>query len=140
MRKIFTWVLWIVLILAVIGVGYFAYTRLFNNEEEPAAEMVTLVCNRECADRGQCGTAQGDDERSVILAGKDGPVVAPRQHDVFFPSGTNAEVKNSMDVTLVEGENGEPFQHKFSRVEWVNPMGDIAETGWVAEWCVERNE
>lgn len=140
MRKLLTWGLWIILILAVIGVSYYAWTRLINPPEDPGPELVTLVCNKECAGRGQCGTAQGDDERPVVLGGKDGPIVAPKQHDVFFPSGSSVVVKSSMEATVVEGETGEPFQHTFSRVEWVNPMGDIAETGWVAEWCIERDE
>jgi hypothetical protein len=138
MRKILTWALWIFLILAVIAVAYFAWTRLISPPDEPAPEIVTLVCSNECAGRGQCGTAQGDGEKPVVLAGKDGPVVEPNQHDVFFISGSSVEVKDSMEVMLVEVEGGENFPQTFSRVEWVNPMGDIVQTGWVAEWCIER--
>ena len=139
MRKFFTWALWIFLILAVIGVAYYAWTRLRNDPEEPAPEIVILVCSNECSERGQCGDAQGDDDKPVVLGGKDGPVVEPKQHDVFFLSGSSVEVKNSMEVMLEEVDSHEKFPHTFSRVEWVNPMGDITETGWVAEWCIERN-
>jgi hypothetical protein len=138
MRKFLTWGLWIILILAIIGIAYYAWTRLFNQPEEAAPEIVTLVCNKECADRGQCGTAQADSERTVVLGGKDGPVVEAEKHDVFFFSESSVEVKESMEVRLAEVEGGEEFSQTFSRVEWLNPMGDITETGWVAEWCIER--
>jgi hypothetical protein len=138
MRKLLTWALWIILILAIIGVAYYAWTRLFNPPEETAPEIVTLVCNKECADRGQCGTAQGDDDRLLVLGGKDGPIVEANQHDVFFISESTVEVKESMEVMLSEVEGEEAFSQTFSRVEWLNPMGDITETGWVAGWCIER--
>ncbi len=79
------------------------------------------------------------DERQlpVVLGGKDSPIVEPKQHDVFFLSGTGVEIKGNMEATLKE-ENGREFQETFSRIEFVNPIGDIAETGWVAEWCIER--
>lgn len=138
MRKILTWGLWIALILAVIGVAYWAWRNLINTPDEPAPEIVTLVCSRECAERGQCGTAQGDNQAPVVLGGKDGPIVEPKQHDVFFISESSVEVKGKMEVTLVEREGEVEIKHTFSRVEWVNPMGDVVETGWVAEWCIER--
>lgn len=137
MRRILTWALWITLILIVIGVGYYAWQYLSDDSEPPAGEQVIMVCGTECSERGQCGTAQGEYDAPVVLGGKDGPVVEPRQHDVFFLAGTAVEIKDSMEATLVDTD-GREFQQTFSRVEFVNPMGDIAETGWVAEWCIER--
>jgi len=138
MRKFLVWGLWIILILAIIGIAYFAWTKLFNQPEEEVPDIATLVCNQECADRGQCGTAQGDGNKIVVLGGKDSPVVEAQKHDVFFLSGSTVEVKSSMEVTLAEVEGGGEFSQTFSRVEWLNPMGDITETGWVADWCIER--
>ena len=138
MRKLFTWALWIIGILLIVGIAYFAWTRLFNTPEEPVPEFVTLVCSQDCADRGQCGTTQGENEAVVVLGGKDGPVVEPDRHDVLFLAGATVEVKGSMEVDLAQVEGGEGFPQTFSRVEWLNPMGDITETGWVAEWCIER--
>lgn len=137
MRRILTWALWLFLILAVIAVAYYAWQYLAGDSEPPAGEQVILTCNTECADRGQCGTAQGEQEAPVVLGGTEGPVVEPKQHDVFFLAGTSVEIKQSMEATLIDTE-GREFQHTFSRVEFVNPLGDIAATGWVAEWCIER--
>ncbi len=137
MRKILTWALWLLLILAVIGVGYFAWQYLSGGSEPPVGEQVVLVCSTECAGRGQCGTSMGEPELPVVLGGKDGPVVEPQQHDVFFLANSSVEIKQSMEVML-KAEDGREFEHSFSRVQFVNPIGDIAETGWVAEWCIER--
>lgn len=137
MRRILTWALWIILILAVIGVAYYAWRYLSEDSEPPVGEQVILVCGTVCSERGQCGTAQGEHEAPVVLGGKDGPVVEPEQHDVFFLAGTSVTIKQSMEATLIDSD-GREFQHTFSRVEFVNPIGDIAETGWVAEWCIER--
>jgi hypothetical protein len=128
--------MWIILILVVIGIAFAAW-RYLAGSEPPAGELVILVCSTECAERGQCGTLEGENKAPVVLGGANGPVVEPEQHDVFFLAGTSAEIKENMEVTLVE-EGGREFQHTFSRIEFVNPLGDIAETGWVADWCIER--
>lgn len=136
MRRLLTWGLWIVLIAAVIGVGYAAW-RYLANDPPPTGEQVIVTCSTECAERGQCGTTMDERQLPVVLGGKDGPIVEPKQHDVFFLSGTAVEIKDNMEATL-KAENGREFQETFSRIEFVNPIGDIAETGWVAEWCIER--
>jgi hypothetical protein len=137
MRRLLTWALWIILILAVLGVAYAAWRFFTADSQPPAGEVVTAVCSKECAQRGQCGTTVEEPEAPVVLGGKDGPVVEPHQHNVFFPSGSSVEVKENMKVALKE-EDGREFEHKFSRVEFRNPIGDIAQTGWIPEWCIER--
>jgi uncharacterized low-complexity protein len=136
MRRILTWALWVLIIVAVIGAAYFAWQYLSQDEtQEP--EQVTLVCSQECAERGQCGEAQGGNDAAVVLGGKDAPAVEANQHDVVFLAGSRANVQSSMEATLIDND-GREFTQSFSRVEALNPMGDIAETGWVAEWCIER--
>ncbi len=137
MRRILTWALWIILILAVIGVAFAAWRYLTGGSDPPAGEQVIMVCSNDCAERGQCGTTTGEPDILVVLGGKDSPVVEPEQHDIFFPAGASVEIKESMQVTLQE-QDGRQFDQTFSRVEFRNPIGDIAEIGWVAEWCVER--
>lgn len=136
MRRILTWALWLILIVGIGAVAYFAW-QYFTGDEQPENEQVILVCSEECAERGQCGTSQGEIEAPVVLGGRNGPVVEPQQHDAAFLAGTSAELKESAEVTLVE-DGGREFKQTFSRIEFVNPMGDIAESGWVADWCIER--
>ena len=104
MRRILTWALWIFLILAVIGVAYYAWRYLSEDSEPPVGEQVILVCGTECSERGQCGTAQGEHEAPVVLGGKDSPVVEPEQHDVFFLAGTSVTIKQSMEATLINSD------------------------------------
>lgn len=138
MRKILTWILWLILFAAVIAAGYFAWRFLTGgSSEEPAPEPVTVVCSPRCAESGQCGTTVEEPELQVVLGGKDGPVVEPQQHDVLFIAGSTVEIRNSMDVTLIDQE-GKEFTAPFYRVEFRNAMGDIAETGWVPKWCTEE--
>ena len=136
MRRIITWVIWIIVIAAIIGAAYFAW-QYFSGDESEEPVPVTLVCSQECADRGQCGEAQSGNDAVVVLGGKDGPAVEANQHDVVFLAGSAATVRSSMEVTLLDSD-GREFKETFSRVEALNPMGDIAETGWVADWCIER--
>jgi hypothetical protein len=137
MRKLLTWGLWLILILAVIGVGYYAWRYLAGGSQPPVPEPVIAVCSTECAERGQCGTTVESPEAPVVLGGLDGPVVEPQQHDVFFVAGSTVEIKAEVQVDLVDSD-GREFKHKFSRVEFRNPTGDIVQTGWIPEWCIER--
>lgn len=137
MRRLLTWALWLIVIAVVVAVGYFAWQYFTGGTEEPVGETVTLTCSTECAERAQCGTTMGDVEAPVILGGKDGPVVAANQHDVFFPSGATVEIRENMEVELKDVD-GREFTQNFSRVQFTNPIGDIVETGWIPEWCIER--
>jgi hypothetical protein len=136
MRRILTWALWLLLIVAVIGAGI-AVWRYLSNDAPPAGEQVIISCSQECADRAQCGTTTGEQEVRVVLGGKNSPTVEANGHDVFFLHGTSVEIKERMEVTLKDAD-GEEFTHTFDRVEFRNAIGDIAETGWIPEWCIER--
>lgn len=136
MRKLLVWGLWI-LFAAIVAAGAFFAWRTLRGQEAPAAgTAVILVCNQTCADRAQCGTTMQSPEVPVILAGSNAPAVEPDQHDLFFPNRAQAEVRETMTVTLEEGD-GTRFDHPFSRVEYRNPLNDIV-SGWVPDWCIER--
>jgi hypothetical protein len=137
MRKLLTWALWLILILAVIGVGYFAWRYFTGGDEPPVGEQVNVTCSKECAERAQCGTLVGGDESPVVLGNQNSPTVAAQAHDAFFPSGASVEIRDAMDVTLKDVD-GREFKQTFSRVRLLNPIGDIAETAWIPDWCIER--
>lgn len=136
MRKLLVYGLWIVVALAIIGGGIYAWRTLRGEDEVPAGTAVTLTCSEVCAAHGQCGTTMQSPNIPVILAGSGFPVVEPGQHDLFFPDRSPAEVRETVIVTLVDVEN-QPFEHPFTRIEFRNPMND-AVTGWVPEWCIEQ--
>ncbi len=136
MRKILTWALWIILILILAAVVYFVWTRFFANDEEAAGGTVELVCNTECANRGQCGTTVNDPQVQVVLGGLDSPTVDPAMHDVFIISGAVVEVRETW-TGEVEQANGRRFNETFSRVEFRNNFGDIAKRGWFPDWCIQ---
>lgn len=137
MRKIFTWVLWIILILILAAVVYFVWTRFFvNNDEEAAGGTVELVCSSECANRGQCGTTVNDPQIQVVLGGLDSPIIDAGMQNVFIISGAVVEVKETW-TGEVEQVNGRRFNEQFSRVEFRNSFGDIQKTGWFPDWCIQ---
>ncbi|MFN2137074.1 MAG: hypothetical protein ACK2UK_14030 [Candidatus Promineifilaceae bacterium] len=137
MRRILTWALWLIVLAGIVAAGYFAWRYFSGSEEETAGEQVIVTCSTECAERAQCGTTMGDEETLVVLGGEDGPVVAANQHDMYFQSGVTVEVKDSMEVELRDTD-GRTFSSNFSRVQLTNPIGDIVDTGWIPEWCIER--
>lgn len=136
MRKFLVYGLWILVALAIIGGGIFAWRTLRGQEEAAPGTAVVLTCNELCAAHGQCGTTMQSPNIPVILAGSNFPVVEPGQHDLFFPNGSQAEVRETIIVTLADVESV-PFEHPFARVEFRNPMNDVV-TGWVPEWCIEQ--
>lgn len=139
MRRILTWILWILLIVALAAVVYFVWTQFFGggDDEEVVGTVVVLECNSECADRGQCGRTVGAPQVAVVLGGLDGPVVAPEQFDRFIVAGASVEVKETRSEKM-EQANGKQFDQQFSRVEFRNSIGDIQKTGWFADWCIQH--
>ncbi len=137
MRRIISWLLWILLIVAIAAVVYFVWTQFFGNgAEEAVGSTAVLACTNECAARGQCGTTVESPKVEVVLGGLDGPVVEPQQHDRFIPAGATVEIKETRSEKL-EQINGRQFDETFSRVEWRNTIGDIQKTGWFANWCIQ---
>jgi hypothetical protein len=138
MRRIFTWALWILLIVALGAVIYFVWTQVItDDEEELVGSSVKLVCSSACRDRGQCGRTLESPQLEVVLGGLDGPAVEANTHDRFIPAGATVEIRETRTERL-EQINGRQFDENFSRVEWRNNIGDIQKTGWFADWCIEQ--
>ena len=138
MRRILTWLLWILLIVAAAAVIYFLITRIFGGDDEEAVgSSVRLECTSACADHGQCGTSVESPKVEVVLGGLDAPIVEPQKHDRYIPSGAVVEVKETRTEKL-EQLNGRQYDQTFSRVEWRNTIGDIQKTGWFADWCIQN--
>lgn len=140
MRKILTYVFWIILIIGLFALGYAAYRYFFASEDQASLPtQVFLECSTDCRDRGQCGVTEDDEAVQVILGAADGPAVEPDSHDRYFVEGTAVEVL-ATQMRELEQVDGFRFEHKFSNVEERNAFGDIVRTGWVADWCVRYAE
>ncbi len=136
MRKFLVWGLWILVGLAIAGVAYYAYRTFTGGRGATAGTAVVLTCNEVCAERAQCGTTIESPRIPVILGGRAYPVVGPDQHDVYFPNGAAAEIRESMQVTL-EDVDGRVFEHPFSYIDYIDTNSAIV-SGWVPDWCIER--
>ena len=137
MRRILTWLLWILLIVALGAVVYFVWTQLFgSDDEEVVGSSVILECTPACTEHGQCGTTEESPKVKVVLGGLDAPAVEPQTHDRFIPAGVTVEIKETRTEKL-EQVNGRQYDQEFSRVEWRNTIGDIQKTGWFADWCIK---
>ena len=138
MRRILTWILWALLVVALGAVVYFVWTQFFGgNEQEAVGSNVKLVCSADCRSYGQCGTTVELPGIEVVLGGLDAPIAAANEHNQFIPAGAIVEVRETRSEKL-EQVNGRQFDLNFFRVEWRNSIGDIQKTGWFAEWCVEN--
>jgi hypothetical protein len=138
MRRILTWALWILLILALAAVIYFVWTQFFGGGDEKAiGSFVILECTSACTQHGQCGTTEESPKVPVVLGGVDAPVVEPLKQDRFIPAGVTVEVKETRTERL-EQVNGRQYDQDFSRVEWRNAIGDVQKTGWFADWCISN--
>ena len=138
MRRILTWILWLLLFVALAAVVYFVWTQFFGGDDgETIGTSVVLECTSECAERGQCGLTQDAPQVTVVLGGLDNPIVEPQQHNRFIVSGATVEVKEIRSEKL-EQANGRQFDQQFSRVEFRNSIGDIQKTGWFADWCIRN--
>jgi hypothetical protein len=138
MRRILTWILWIILIVALAAVIYFVWVQFFGSDDEEAVgSLVILECTSACTEHGQCGTTQESPKVQVVLGGIDEPVVEPLMHDRFILAGVTVEIKEARSEKL-EQVNGRQYDQGFSRVEWRNSIGDVQKTGWIADWCISN--
>ena len=138
MRRILTWALWILLVVALAAVIYFVWTQFFGGDDEDAVgSSVVLVCPNDCQDYGQCGTTVDSPQVQVVLGGLDAPAAEANTHDQFIPAGVTVEIRETRSERL-EQANGRQFNQDFHRVEWRNSIGDVQKTGWFADWCVEQ--
>jgi len=137
MSRIFTWLLWGLLILVLAAVIYFVWLQFFGTDEEVIGSSVILECTSACTEHGQCGTFEETPNVQVVLGGVDAPVVEPHKHDSYILAGVTAEIKEARTEKL-EQVNGRQYDQEFSRVEWRNAIGDIQKTGWFADWCISN--
>lgn len=136
MRRVLTWLLWILLVVILAAVIYFVWTQFISGgNEEVVGNSVVLDCTTACRDHGQCGTTVGPPEVEVVLGGLDQPAVSAETHNRFIPVGVMVEIKETRSEQL-EQANGRQFEQGFSRVEWRNTIGDVQKTGWFADWCL----
>jgi hypothetical protein len=122
----------ILLILATLAITAACRNRAASFSINETAQT---VCNKTCAERGQCGTLI--DGRRVILANLIGPAVS--MHDRFFEEGTVVLVTDVSQRELIDARDGAPlyqeatpFPHLFYQVT----AGE--KTAWVSEWCLGR--
>jgi hypothetical protein len=94
----------------------------------PAVTLVTLVCNDECADRGQCGRLA--DGRYVVLAHPDQPAV--RDHQLLFAADSTAALVATNVQTVQVIATGEQFDQPFYQLT----RPEDGRSAWVAGWCV----
>ena len=135
MRRLLTYALWVILILAAIAVVIFVWRRFSGGDEDPIGGTVQLECTNDCAAYGQCGSLVDDPGVQVVLGGLESPKVDPGSHNTFFPNLVTVEVRETRNETI-EQVNGRQFEQKFTRIEQRNNFGDVIGTGWVADWCI----
>jgi hypothetical protein len=87
-----------------------------------------LICNEECAARGQCGVLLSNDQ-SVILGNPEQPAVS--DHKMLFPADATLPIIRSQDVLLQEPVTGNEFTQPFYMI-----AHEDGRSGWVAGWCV----
>jgi hypothetical protein len=85
-----------------------------------------LVCSRDCADRGQCGTAE---QGKMVLLSSAGPATAG--HNMAIADGTNVSIVLEQQTTVIRVATGEPENASFYQVN-IPERGQ----GWAAGWCV----
>jgi len=136
MRRLLTYALWFVVIVAAIAIIIFIWRRLTVDNQDTVGGTVQLECNDACADYGQCGTLVDEPAVTVVLGGLESPKVDAGSQDVFFPNMVTVEIRETREETLEQLSTGRQFQVKFSRIEQRNNFGDVVGTGWVPDWCV----
>lgn len=140
MGRILTWAVFIILGIGGIIALYFLITWLRGGRdvtETPVGEEVTLVCSAECANRGHCGTLQDGLETAVVLGGRERPIVAVEQQNVFFNENTTVSVA-AREQRQVQEPQGDPWDATFFLVEQRNDNNEVVKNGWVPAWCARR--
>ena len=99
-----------------------------ENPDAPVEQQGSLVCNEECAARGQCGkTLNGN--QSVILGNPDFPAV--QAHQMTFPADVTLPIVGVKDEIVRVTATGEQFSQSFFLIRRADER-----VGWVAGWCV----
>ena len=96
-----------------------------GSESSLVGEAV-LVCGRDCADRGQCGTAE---QGAMVLLSSAGP--ATTGHNMAIPDGTNVSIVLEQPQEVIRVATQEIELATFYQVN-IPGRG----LGWTAGWCV----
>lgn len=88
----------------------------------------SLICSKECAQRGQCGETESG---KVILLNTAGP--ATSGHDRLSPENTQVVIIDFRQETLTQVADGQQLQVYYYLVV---PPDHPA--GWAAGWCVTQ--
>lgn len=88
--------------------------------------QATLTCSQECADRGQCGTA---DPGEMVLLNSPEPAVS--NHSMAISEGTVVTIDHAETRQVLQISNSESLVVDFYLV-------NIPERGfgWTAGWCI----
>ena len=85
-----------------------------------------VVCSQECAERGQCGSA---DQGKMVLLNASGP--ATSEHNMAIAEGSPVLIDHEESRPAIQVSNNEPMTIIFYLVN-VPERGP----GWVAGWCL----
>jgi hypothetical protein len=109
---------------SLIGRGGSSTLRL--GTEADLVDQATLVCSRQCEERGQCGSSEAG---QMVLLSSVTPVVTG--HDVASVTDTTVTVLWQQVETVMEISSSRTIEVPFYLVE-VPGRGPA----WVAGWCV----
>jgi hypothetical protein len=99
-----------------------------ENPDAPSQQQGQLICNEECAARGQCGTLLSNDQ-PVILGNPEQPAVSA--HQMSFPADTTVAIVGTKDELVRELATGNEFPQTFFMI-----TREDGRSGWVAGWCL----
>jgi len=97
-------------------------------EESAPQQQGTLVCNEECAAKGQCGTNISSDQ-PVILGHSEYPSL--QDHQMTFQAEYTLPIIDTKEEVIQVLSTGEQFPHTFFLLQRADQQ-----TGWVAGWCL----
>ena len=136
MKRILKWIGIIVIIAVIVALVVMAF-RTFGGDGNSleVGTPVLLECNKECADRGLCGTRLADGQK-VVLGSSSGPSVISSTLDIYFSNDlmTTIAEKRLAKVRQADGAEGDM---EFFRLDGRNAAQDLVKSGWVVGWCVK---
>ena len=124
----------LILLLALVGLFVLSSCSLLNLDNQSLTKGVdgsligqaTLICDRACSERGQCGTAE---QGAMILLNSSAPAAV--NHDMAVPAGTIVQINQTEPRNVTQYSDNATFPISYYLVT-VPDRG----FGWVAGWCV----
>lgn len=101
-------------------------TNMVLGSEVILSGQAMLTCSQECADRGQCGTA---DAGEMILVNSPEPAVS--NHNMAISAGTLVTIDHAESRQVLQISNSESLNIDFYLVN-IPDRG----FGWTAGWCI----